>query len=280
MWKVLWCLALFVEAAQVGLAENIPATGSNVTIAKSAPGSDPMAVGKAALAKEDYASARTFFERYSKDNPNDFEALFLLANADLGLRNFAAAELGFRAALALKPDQLIAHKSLVIVYAESGRWKEFDAERAVVAAAEAAKGPGVTTASFQSDVIDVFEVNGDRYIAREFYQLAGHFHTRYRFVHIGPDGKILAWIDCESDDVDQASFAKNHPKEAAEGKRSFSLDSYTAPSMQPNGQQTQTHATLKFYADGEPTYEAVRADVIKAVGGKSGAISSSGLNAK
>ena len=69
--------------------------------------------------------------------------------------------------------------------------------------------------------------------------------------------------------IDQVGFAKQHPDLAAQGKRSFSLDSYNAPTTLPDGKQTRTEALIKFYWDGEPTYETVRADVLKSLSYKS-----------
>ncbi len=69
----------------------------------------------------------------------------------------------------------------------------------------------------------------------------------------------------ESDDIDQVEFKKRHPEDAAAGKRSFSMDGYFEP---------RTHATLKFYPDGEPSYREARADVTADLKGKLGAITS------
>jgi hypothetical protein len=63
-------------------------------------------------------------------------------------------------------------------------------------------------------------------------------------------------MDVESDEADQAAFAKAHPDKAAKGERSYFLDSHLAPCSQ---------ALTAFYPDGEPTYEKVRADVVRAL---------------
>jgi hypothetical protein len=63
-------------------------------------------------------------------------------------------------------------------------------------------------------------------------------------------------IDLESGDVDQPAFAKAHPDKAANGERSYMLDTYASPCVQ---------GLVEFYPDGEPTYEQVRAAVIKAL---------------
>jgi hypothetical protein len=62
----------------------------------------------------------------------------------------------------------------------------------------------------------------------------------------------------ESDDIDQMSYRKEHPEDAAAGKRRFSLDGYYPGNR---------HATFKFY-EGDPNYETVHNDVENAVAGK------------
>jgi hypothetical protein len=64
------------------------------------------------------------------------------------------------------------------------------------------------------------------------------------------------YIDLESDDVDQAAFKQAHPELAAQGERSYSLDTYSAPCSQ---------GLMKFYNGGRPKYETVREDVLKAL---------------
>lgn len=235
-------------------------------------GPDPFALGRAALAKSDFADAQSFFTQYLQGDPHNAEALFLEGNAELGLKNYPAAKTRYEEAIAARPDLWAAHNNLVIVYAKQGDWKDFDAERATIAAAHAAHKPGIPENS--SAVIDVLDVNGTKYLVRAYDPPEGHFHTRYNFYHLGADGRPDGWISCESDDIDQVSFAKAHPQEAAAGKRSYSLDSYSAIATLPNGQRTQTHGTIKFYPDGEPTYEKVRADVVRVLEGRAAPMSS------
>jgi len=233
--------------------------------AESTPGqttaADPLNEGKEALRKNDYAAAQTFFEAYLKGDPNSAEALDMLGVAYLGLRRYDDAARSYLAALKLDPARWSTHKNLIVAYATLGKWKEFDQERALVQEARAKGAPGLGPRDV--DVVDVFYVGSERYIARSFAELAGRSKTRYNFTHFGPDGKLDFWIQCESDDVDQITFAKAHPAEAAAGQRSFSLDSYTARQPSDDGKgYTQTHGTIKFYPDGEPTYETVRSDVL------------------
>ena len=64
------------------------------------------------------------------------------------------------------------------------------------------------------------------------------------------------YIDLESDDVDQATFKQAHPDLAEKGDRAYSLDTYSGPCSQ---------GLIKFYNAGEPLYQLVRTDVLKAL---------------
>lgn len=234
---------------------------------------DSLDRGKQALKSGDYETARKFFSAYLKDNPDSAEALFLAGNAFLGLKLYEEAAQSYLAAVKLEPSLWLAHKNLVIVYAAEGKWKAFDQERALIQDRRANGAAGLS--SRDADLIEAFYVGKEQYKVLSYAELAGRFKMRYNFVHFGSDGKPDYWIACESDDVDQISFAKSHPKEAAAGQRSFSLDSYSAPTPTADGKSsTETHGTIKFYPDGEPTYEAVRSDVMKVLAHQAEPISS------
>jgi hypothetical protein len=249
-----------------------PSTQS-VTPAAQPAAADPLEPGKQALNNGDYAGAHQFFTAYVKDNPNSADALYLAGNASLGLKQYDDAAQSYLAAIKLQPSLWAAHKNLVIVYAAQEKWTEFDQERARLLEARTNGEPGLSNRD--ADVIDVLYVGPERYIVRSFAELNGRFKARYNIMHFGPNGKPDFWILCESDDVDQVFFAKAHPKEAAAGQRSFSLDSYTAPKPTADGKSyTQTHGTIKFYPDGEPSYETVRVDVLRVLEHKAAPMSS------
>jgi hypothetical protein len=85
--------------------------------------------------------------------------------------------------------------------------------------------------------------------------------------------KLFLRITLESSDADQIQFAKEHPKEASQGLRQFSLDAYRETGLNRNGQRTQTHYTYRFF-EGQPPYETVRDEFIKIANGKGRPISS------
>jgi tetratricopeptide (TPR) repeat protein len=228
-------------------------TSSGVTAPKDAP--DPLAVGKSAMDHDDYASAKTFFTTYVHENPSDAEAFFLLGGTDLHLEKYSDAAKDFQSVIALRPTAWTAHMNLALAFAEMQDWKSFDEERAPIKAARDAKTPGLSLTDH--DLIDVLRVGGKVYQVWYFYTPYGHFHARYIVLHFDDSGKADFYIQCESDDIDQAFFREKHKKQADAGERSYSLDSYD---LRNNG---QTQAVHQFYMDGEPTYETVRADVMK-----------------
>lgn len=89
---------------------------------------------------------------------------------------------------------------------------------------------------------------------------------------LNPQGKLFLRATLESNDADQALFAKEHPTEASKGLRSFSLDGYLDSGTNANGQRTQTHATYQFFV-GQPSYELVRENFIKIASGKATPVS-------
>ena len=74
-------------------------------------------------------------------------------------------------------------------------------------------------------------------------------------------------VTLESSDGDQQLFAKEHPAEAAAGKRSFSLDGYAPDRTGSDGRTIQTHYTYAFLV-GEPTYDDVRGRILEIAKGR------------
>lgn len=244
-YAFLWMLSACLLTGS-SLAQTAPSSSGTVL---SAGPTDPLQVGKQALRQGDWQNAQEFFRQYLEQNPKDAVAVALLGDALSGLKQYDEAAKQYRQAIESSPELWLAHKNLVVAYAALGKWQEFDAERKLL---RDARDRNAASLDKNADLVEVLQVKDSTYYVREFYQLSGKYHTRYLFIHFGADKKADSWIACESDDVDQTFFAQKHPKEAAAGKRSFSLDSYA-----PN-----SHGTIKFYSDGEPDYEKVRSDVV------------------
>jgi hypothetical protein len=171
------------------------------------------------------------------------------------LHEYEAAELQYRAVVAAQPQFWIAHKNLVIVEAALGRWSEFDRERAVLRGARERGAPGISAR--ESDVIDTFDLHGEHWIVREYYEPVGRSLTRYNFEYFGPDGRVREYVSFESAEAARSALTPRpdvligvDPKTVPVIK-DFALNYYTGKS----------HGTIKLYPEGEPSYEHVRADL-------------------
>jgi hypothetical protein len=99
----------------------------------------------------------------------------------------------------------------------------------------------------------------------------------YKVYYVGnvadAKGVTFLHISLESSDADQASFAKQHAKEAVAGLREFTLDAYRETGLNQAGQRTQTHFTYKFFI-GQPPYDTVREEFLNVANEKTSPISS------
>jgi len=208
-----------------------------------------------ALADKHYQQAEDLFAVYLKTHPASIDAQEGIGDARLGLHQYEAAELQYRAVVAAQPQFWIAHKNLVIVEAALGRWDEFDREREVLRAARQRGAHNISTR--ESDVIDAFDVRGQHWIVREYYEPAGRSLTRYNFESFSPSGRVREYVSLESADAARTALSPDpnvligvDPKTVPVIK-DFALNYYTGKS----------HGTIKLYPKGEPRYERVRVDV-------------------
>lgn len=213
--------------------------------------------GRKALEAKNYQHAEEIFSAYVKDHLGNIDGEEGIGDAELGLHEYEAAELQYRAVVAAQPEFWLAHKNLVIVEAALGRWGEFDRERAFLRGARERGAPGISTR--ESDVIDSLEVHGEHWIVREYYEPAGRSLTRYNFENFGSDGRVHEYISLESAEAARRALARNpnvligvNPSNEVVIK-DFALNYYTGKS----------HGTIKLYPKGEPSYEHVRGDLIR-----------------
>jgi hypothetical protein len=216
--------------------------------------------GRRALAAKQFVAAKAVFAGYLRGHPEEVTARLGLADAELGLRQYEAAELEYRRVVAAQPQLWLAHKNLVIVEAALGRWEEFDRERAVLRLARQRGAPGITAR--ESDVIDSFEVTTragvrEHWIVREYYEPAGRSLTRYNFERFGPDGRVKAYVSLESGEAAARALAGGDVVVGVEtpavGVKDWVLNFYTGTA----------HGTVARYPAGEPAYETVRRDVMR-----------------
>jgi hypothetical protein len=217
-----------------------------------------LTVGKQALAAKQFARAKAIFGMYVATNPSNVEGELGLADAELGLHEYEPAELEYRKVVAAQPELWIAHKNLVIVEAALGRWGEFDRERALLRGARERGAPGIDAR--ESDVIDAFEMRGQRWIVRAYDEPVGRSLTRYNFERFAPDGRVREFVSLESAEAAKKALAigggariGDDAKSADAAVKDYALNWYTG----------KAHGTIVRYPDGEPSYERVRADVMR-----------------
>ncbi len=132
---------------------------------------------------------------------------------------------------------------------------------------------GLTPSGMQEYQVERLKVDPGTMTIMASFEPWGNYHIS-NFAQVADgEGKIFLRITVESNDGDQGFFAKEHPKEAADGLRGFSLDAYRETGLNSSGQRTQTHYTYKFFV-GQPSYDTVREEFIKIANGKSTPMSS------
>jgi hypothetical protein len=214
-----------------------------------------MTAAKQALAEKRFGLARIRFAAVVRDHPDSVEGRLGLADAELGIHAYEAAEIDYRRVVAAQPELWIAHKNLVIVEAALGRWDEFDRERGLLRDARERGAPGISKSD--TDVIDSFVAHRQRWIVREYDEPAGRSLERYNFESFAPDGRVQEYISLESaEDAKRAipggEVQIGHAPTLASPVKSYALNWYTGKS----------HGTVALYPNGEPTYEKVREDVL------------------
>lgn len=210
-----------------------------------------------ALADKNYRQAEDLFATYLKTHPGNIDAEEGIGDTELGLHQYEAAELQYRSVVAAQPEFWIAHKNLVIVEAALARWYEFDRERAVLRGARERGAPGISTR--ESDVVDAFDIRGEHWIVREYYEPAGRSLTRYNFEYFGPTGRVREYVSLESADAARTALAPS-PNVL------IGIDPHTMPVIKDfalNYYTGKSHGTIKLYPRGEPRYERVRSDLIR-----------------
>ena len=255
-------ITIFIASASAQITGHVTDPTGRITVpansipATATPGQAQIFSGKQALAAKQFLDAKSIFTAALATHPDSVDAKLGLADSELGLQHYETAEIEYRQVVAAQPELWQAHKNLVIVEAALGRWDEFDRERAVLRSARQRGAPGISTR--ESDVIDAFDLNGQHWIVREYYEPAGRSLTRYNFESFGPDGRVREYVSLES--ATAARNALNPHTDVLIGAtprsepviKDFALNFYTGKS----------HGTIKLYPKGEPRYEHVRADLI------------------
>jgi len=217
-----------------------------------------LAAARQELAAKHYARAKELYRAYLRSHPDSVDAEFGVADAELALHEYEAAEIDYRRVVAAEPQQWVAHKNLVIVEAELGRWSEFDRERAVLREARDRGAPGLSRT--ESDVIDSFEVNGHRWIVREYYEPVGRSQARFNFERFSPEGRVEEYVSLEPT---AAAVAALKPGDVHIGTETKTPPHAASSEFSLNWYSAKGHGTIARYPNGAPKYERVRADLIR-----------------
>jgi tetratricopeptide (TPR) repeat protein len=185
--------------------------------------------------------------------PDNLQANLMTGAVLLELTRPADAVAYFRKADTLQPDDPHVHSLLLEAYAESGDKKMRDEERATLRRMHS-DGKHPAFSETQGITIERIPVGNLSVDAIEYFAPEGKYHFYYRFDVYDTSGKRIEFIALASEDEDQAFFAASHPKEAKAGVRRFSLDRYT-----------ENQQALLGFMDGQPTYDDLRARIVKIV---------------
>ena len=216
-----------------------------------------VAMGRDELARKDFRAAKATFASFGAAHPDSALAPMGEGDADLGLHALEAAELAYRRAVAIEPELWQAHKDLVLVEARLGRWEEFDRERALLRGARERGAPNITAR--ESDAIDAFTVAGREWLVREYYEPVGRSEARFNFEHFSAAGHAEEYISLEPKDAAEAALGRDAAVKIGATPKAFGPVSVWAL----NWYTGQGHGTIRSYASGEPSYEVVRADVMR-----------------
>lgn len=254
----------FAQAVNPSAQQQPPAAAPapSSPAAQATPQPDPQAQARekviTALRAKKYDEALAEAKTILAASPNSSQSNKLLGVVYLDMQKPAEALPYFERALELDPNDPNVHSLLMQSYAATGDAKRRDEQRAILRGYHSdGKHPELArSAGYMIESIPV----GDKIVqAFEFYQPYGSFRLYYRFNVFNTQGHLLSFITLESGDAGQIAYAKEHPKEAASGERRFTLDRYRQNNTgQPVREEIGT-------IDGEPTYDDLRARVIKAV---------------
>jgi tetratricopeptide (TPR) repeat protein len=217
-----------------------------------------------------FADALTGYKRLLEDLPGDAVISKFAGEAALDVGDTTYALETLKPIAQSNPNDWQAVALLTRAYAESGDKASRDAG---IAQMIALHKRGITPAKTRQFIVERTKVG--EHVVLIFVSLEpwGHYHV-YNYAQIFDEGGRLALrAAVQSDDVDQAAFAKQHPTEAAAGLRGFSLDGYQDSGKNSDGHPTETHYTFKFFA-GQPAYDTVRSEFLSIASGQTKPISS------
>lgn len=223
-----------------------------------------------AFGSQHYTDALGSYKLLLNDLPGDPILAKYASEAALNTGDTSYALSLVRPLAQANPDDWQASALLTRAYAESGDKVGRDAGFAHMLDLHKR---GITPQRLQQYVVERVKVDGKSLLIFTSLEPWGHYQV-YNYAQIFDEsGHLLLRTTIESNDSDQPLFAKEHPKEAASGVRSFSLDGYRDTGSNADGQRTEEHYTFKFFV-GQPSYDDVRDAFISIATGQTRPVSS------
>jgi hypothetical protein len=213
---------------------------------------------------QQYAEAVRIYNLLLKDLPGDPVLAKFSAEASLNAGDTTTALNTLKPIAQASPDDWQAAALLTRACAESG---DKTCRDSGIAHMLDLYKHHLTPPHMQQYIVERIRVGQKTLIIYTSLEPWGHYHV-YNYAQIIDEaGSLQLRVTVESDDADQALFARQHRKEAAAGLRSFSLDGYQDAGLNQQQQRTETHYTFKFFL-GQPSYDIVRDAFISIANGQ------------
>ena len=197
--------------------------------------------------------------------PKDPTVLFNGGMAAFATKDYSTALDFWKQVKALEPTDWHVRAKLIQGYQAVGKTAERDAERTELIAMWQKGEPAELKEQFEY-CRDQFEINGQKVMAFEHFELKGDRALRYVFSILDETEQAEAWrISLGSYDFTNAVWRQTQKPTPKEGERLFHLDGYF---------KGGSHATYGMFFP-EPTYDETRARVVKILEGAAKPFSSS-----
>jgi hypothetical protein len=219
---------------------------------------------------QDYAAALAVYKLLLKDFPSNPVLSKFSSEAALNIGDTSFALQPIRPVAQSNPNDWQATSLLIRACAESG--DKTCRDSGITHMLDLHKR-GLTPPHLQQYMVERVEANDKTLIIYTSLEPWGHYQVFNYAQMFDSAGHLQLRLTVESDDTDQAFFAQQHPKEAAAGLRSFSVDGYEDSGLNDKKQRTETHYTFRFFV-GQPDYQTVRDTFVSVANGQTKPLSS------
>jgi len=255
--SILFVLVLVTVRTAVAQNPNQANSGQNADQAEKA-----FNAGNELMEQRKFSEALARYKEALAILPDDPSLLFNGGLAAFSSKDYAQAADLWKHLKAVDPSDWHVRAKLIQAYQALGRLPERDAERAELFEMWKAGKNAELKQQFEY-CREQFEVGGKKVMAFEHFELKGDRALRYVFsiINEAGDGEEFR-ISLGSYDLTNAIWRETTKPKPKEGERLFHLDGYF----------TNGHATYGMYFP-EPSYDAVRSQVVQILEGKNKPIS-------